>query len=143
MSQSKINIQIRQAVRLRAKGSCEYCLSQEKLATQSFSVEHIKSISKGGITALENLALACQGCNNHKYNKTEGQDPASGKIIPLYNPKQQNWHEHFTWNDDYAVIVGLTPTGRVTIEVLRLNREGLKNLRRILYAMGEYPSIVE
>lgn len=104
MSESKINIQIRQAVRLRAKGCCEYCRSQEKLASQSFSVEHIQPISKGGKTALDNLALACQGCNNHKYNKTEGQDPVSGEIISLYHPRQQNWHEHFTWNDDYTII---------------------------------------
>jgi len=139
MSESKINIKIRQAVRLRAKGCCEYCRSKEKLATQSFSVEHIQPISKGGKTALDNLALACQGCNNYKYNKTEGQDPVSGEIISLYHPRQQNWHEHFTWNDDYTVIVGLTPTVRLTIEVLRLNREGLVNLRRILYAVGEHP----
>ncbi len=34
----------------------------------------------------------------------------------------------------------ITPTGRATIEALQLNREGLVNLRRVLYAMGEHPS---
>jgi hypothetical protein len=29
--------------------------------------------------------------------------------------------------------------GRATVEALRLNREGLVNLRRILYAAGEHP----
>jgi 5-methylcytosine-specific restriction endonuclease McrA len=30
---------------------------------QSFSVEHIVPISQGGNDMLDNLALACQGCN--------------------------------------------------------------------------------
>jgi hypothetical protein len=36
-------------------------------------------------------------------------------------------------------LVGLTPTGRATVETLKLNREGLINLRRVLYVMGEHP----
>ncbi|MDF5717692.1 MAG: HNH endonuclease signature motif containing protein [Rhizonema sp. NSF051] len=43
----------------RAKGCCEYCYSQVKFATQSFSVEHIVPRYKGGETSLENLALSC------------------------------------------------------------------------------------
>jgi hypothetical protein len=139
MSENKLSIQLKQAVRLRAKNCCEYCHSQEKFATQSFSVEHIYPISKGGKTTLDNLALACQGCNNHKYNKTEETDLISGEIVSLYHPRQQNWQEHFSWSNDYTLIIGLTPTGRVTVEILRLNREGLVNLRRILYTMGEHP----
>ena len=74
MSQNQLTSQLKQAVRARAKNCCEYCHSQEKFATQSFSIEHIYPLSKGGKTTLDNLALACQGCNNHKYNKTEGTD---------------------------------------------------------------------
>jgi hypothetical protein len=140
MTDNQLTPQIKKKVRLRAKKCCEYCYSQEKFATHSFSVEHIKPLSKGGDNNLDNLALSCQGCNNHKYNKTEGKDPVSGTIISLYNPRQQNWQEHFSWNQDYTLIIGLTPLGRTTVEVLRLNREGLVNLRRILYAMGEHPT---
>ena len=139
MTDNKLTPQIKQQVRLRAKNCCEYCYSQEKFATHIFSVEHIKPLSKGGNNNLDNLALSCQGCNNHKYNKTEGKDTISGAIISLYNPRHQNWQEHFNWNQDYALIIGLTPTGRTTVEILRLNREGLVNLRRILYTMGEHP----
>jgi hypothetical protein len=39
------------------------------------------------------------------------------------------------------LIVGLTPTGRATIEALKLNREPLVNLRRLLYAAGEHPPL--
>lgn len=86
---------LREAVKLRAKNCCEYCWSQEKFATQSFSVEHIRPVSKGGETFAENLALACQGCNNHKYNKTEEKDPVNGQSVSLYHPRLQKWQEHF------------------------------------------------
>jgi len=45
----------------------------------------------------------------------------------------------YIWNEDFTLIIGLTPTGRATVETLQLNREGLVNLRRLLYAMGEHP----
>jgi len=123
----------------RAQGSCEYCRSQARFATQSFSIEHIIPQSKGGQNALDNLALACQGCNNHKYNKTEAIDPITGEIAPLYNPRQQKWPDHFTWNEDFSLIIGMTTIGRVTVETLRLNRAGLVNLRRVLYMASEHP----
>lgn len=47
--------------------------------------------------------------------------------------------DHFVWSSDFVRILGYTPTGRATVEALRLNREGLINLRRILYAAGEHP----
>jgi hypothetical protein len=45
----------------------------------------------------------------------------------------------FGWSDDFTLIVGLTPIGRATVEALQLNREGLVNLRQVLYAMGIHP----
>jgi len=106
---------------------------------QPFSIEHILPGSKRGPTDLDNLALACQGCNNHKYNKTHAPDPVTGDRVPLYHPRQQRWHDHFSWNHDYTLVVGLTPTGRATAAALQLNRPGLVNLRRILYAASEHP----
>lgn len=64
MSDYKLTEELKNIVRLRAKNCCEYCLSQEQFATQRFSIEHILPISKQGKTTLDNLALACQGCNN-------------------------------------------------------------------------------
>jgi len=57
----------------------------------------------------------------------------------LFHPREQSWDEHFAWNEDFTLILGLTPTGRATIEALHLNRSGLVNLRRVLYAIGEHP----
>ncbi len=88
---------------------------------------------------MENLALACQGCNNHKYNRTEGVDPVSRKNVPLYHPRKQRWSEHFVWNRDFTQILGITPTGRATVILLNLNRDGLVNLRGILHKAGKHP----
>ena len=141
MSESRVTAQQKKAVAERANRCCEYCKSQVRFAIQPFSIEHIIPKSLGGETTLDNLALACQGCNNHKYNKTEGRDLISGDIVPFYHPRQQRWSEHFVWNEDFILIIGLTPIGRTTVDALRLNREGVVNLRRVLYAMGEHPPV--
>jgi len=142
MSPNHLSRSLKDQVRKRAKGCCEYCWSQEKFSTHAFSIEHIYPISKGGKTEFYNLALACQGCNNYKYNKVEGNDPVNQKIVPFYNPITQNWQDHFSWSDDYTLIIGLTPTGRATVESIKLNRQGLVNLRKILYSMGEHPPLI-
>lgn len=59
--------------------------------------------------------------------------------VPLFNPRQQLWQEHFAWNADYTIVIGLTSVGRATITVLHLNRQGLMNLRRALFALGAHP----
>ncbi|MBI3537469.1 MAG: HNH endonuclease [Chloroflexi bacterium] len=139
MRERRVPAHLKRLVVERARGCCEYCRSQARFAIQSFSTEHIVPTSRDGKTTLDNLALACQGCNNHKYTKTEARDSVSNKVVPLYHPRRQRWHDHFTWSDDFAVVIGLTPIGRATIEALHLNREDLINLRRVLYAMGEHP----
>jgi len=95
MSESRVTAQLKKVVVERAQGCCDYCRSQARFAIQPFSIEHIIPRSQGGKTTLDNLALSCQRCNNHKYNKTEGRDPVSGDIVPLYNPRQQQWSDHF------------------------------------------------
>jgi hypothetical protein len=133
--------QLRRLVIERAGGCCEYCRSQARFSPQAFSVEHITPSRRGGPTRESNLALSCQGCNNHKAIKTVVQDPLTLLWAPIFNPREENWNEHFTWSDDYATMQGITPTGRATVVTLRLNREGLVNLRRVLYAMGEHPPV--
>jgi len=139
MHRPRVPASLKRAVINRARGCCEYCRSQTRFAMQSFAVEHIIPLHAEGKTVLENLALACEGCNSHKHTKTQAFDPVSGNVAPLFHPRQQRWHQHFRWNDDSTKIFGLTPTGRATIEALQMNRKGLVNLRRVLYAMGEHP----
>ena len=139
----KIGSALRSKIVKRARGCCEYCRSQAKFGMQSFSIEHIVPNSKGGKSDENNLALACQGCNNRKYTKIEGIDPVTGEKVALFNPRTQKWQEHFAWNGDFTFIIGITPTGRVTVEEIGLNREGLVNLRRILYEAAEHPPLVD
>jgi len=91
---------------------------------------------------LDNLALACQGCNNRKYSDIDAIDPVSGERVPLFHPRQHQWKDHFAWNDDFTMVIGLTPTGRATIEKLWLNRDGVVNLRHALRSIGAHPPIV-
>ncbi|MCP4167992.1 MAG: HNH endonuclease [Chloroflexi bacterium] len=129
----------KRGVRERASGICEYCRSQEDFATESSSIEHVIPASQSGETVPENLALACQGCNNHKYAKTSAPDPVDGKHVPLYHPRRQHWEEHFRWSENFQEIIGLTPTGRATVIAIQMNRHNLINLRRVLYVLGEHP----
>jgi hypothetical protein len=139
MSEGYITGEHKRAVADRAKGCCEYCWSQALFSPDPFSVEHIVPRSRGGTSELSNLALSCQGCNNRKYTSIEALDRVTGEVMSLYHPRLQPWSDHFTWNQNYLLILGLSPTGRATIEKLQLNRIGVINLRRILRAFGEHP----
>ena len=142
MPEVRISSTQRARVVERAKGCCEYCHSQEQYSPDSFSVEHIIPISKGGVSDFDNLAFACQGCNNRKYTSTEAIDAVSQATVALYHPRQHHWGEHFAWSDDCTLILGLTPIGRAAVEKLQLNRLGLVNLRRILFEAGEHPPVL-
>ncbi len=139
MSKTKIPKSVRAFVAKRAKWRCEYCLSQERFAPQPFTIDHFVPTSKGGDDGIENLVIACQGCNGAKSDKTGMTDPVSREFIPFFNPRTQVWGEHFGWNEDYSHIIALTATGRVTVLALGLNRQILLELRAFLYRMGEHP----
>lgn len=139
MPKQRVTPSQRRKVMEQAKGCCEYCHSQARFATQAFNVEHIIPRYAGGETVLDNLALACFGCNGHKHTKTTALDPESGIIVPLFHPRQQIWADCFKWTENFTVIVGITPHGRATVEALQLNRPELINLRRVLHMAGEHP----
>lgn len=132
---------LRRLVVARAQGCCEYCFSQMRYSSHSFALEHIIPKTRDGKTEESNLALACQGCNDHKHTKIKALDPLNGKLAPLFHPRQQQWKEHFTWSADYMEIIGLTPSGRATVVALRLNRPEVVNLRRVLLAFDEHPPL--
>lgn len=123
----------------RARSRCEYCRTPQSHSSTSFSMEHVRPQAEGGPTRADNLALSCQGCNNFKATKTSGVDPVDGQSAPLYNPREERWRTHFAWSADTSLLIGLTPTGRATVELLRLNREGVVNLREVLHAFDLHP----
>jgi 5-methylcytosine-specific restriction endonuclease McrA len=134
-----VTAKMRRAVADRARGYCEYCRCPDCFSPQPFSIDHTFPKSRGGRTEFENLALICQGCNNHKYDKIEGMDPKSQVRVNLYNPRQADWEEHFAWSADFQQVIGITATGRATIVALQLNRDRVVNLRRVLLVTGDHP----
>lgn len=130
---------LKKSVFERAKGLCEYCKSPADISSQPFVVDHIIPKSKGGESTIDNLAFSCQGCNNHKYNKTKGIDDITGQEADLYNPRKQEWDDTFVWADDILEIIGKNVNGRVTVDELKLNRIELQNLRKLLSEAGRHP----
>ena len=143
MAESRLPEKRRKEVAGNAGGICEYCRSQQSLCPDPFHVEHILPEARGGTDVPENLALSCGGCNSYKTTKIEAVDPLSRVRVPLFNPRQQQWQEHFEWSSDFTLMLGLTETGRATIEALRMNRVGVVNLRRVLYASGLHPPAMQ
>ena len=121
MSRIYIPIEVERRVRTAARNRCGYCLSPQHLVMARLEIEHIIPISKGGSNDESNLWLACPLCNRYKSNKTTETDPETGETVRLFNPRTQEWFEHFQWTEDGVRIVGPTPTGRATVAALHLS----------------------
>jgi len=100
-----------------------------------FHVNHVIPKSKGGQTDLANLVLQCPYCSLHKSNKTVAIDPVGGESNSLFHPLQQRWEEHFAM-DANGFCSGTTPTGRATIEALRVNDPLPRIARAIQVRLG-------
>lgn len=87
------------------------------------------------------MALACGGCNGHKYTKITGIDPVSNQEVPLFNPRKDIWEMHFQWSADNLKMIGITAIGRATINTLHLNRENVVNLRILTSMTNEHPPV--
>jgi hypothetical protein len=61
------------------------------------------------------------------------------QLVELFHPRQQRWQAHFSWDEQFERVIGLTATGRATVEALQLNRPEVLNLRRLLCAAGKHP----
>jgi hypothetical protein len=119
-------------VKQRAGERCEYCQLAQGQSSIPFEIDHVISLKHEGSGTADNLALSCLYCNSAKGPNIAGIDPETGKITPLFHPRQDAWDAHFKWHG--AILRGLTPTGRTTIAVLRINSPGQVELRRALIA---------
>jgi hypothetical protein len=126
----------RQLIWQRAKSRCEYCqLHQEDYEYQTFHIEHIIPKQHGGTDDLGNCCLACSECNWSKGPNLSGI--VEGKIVPLFNPRQQKWKRHFVW--EHTILVGKTKVGIATVNVLSINHESRVMLRENLLFEGRFP----
>jgi hypothetical protein len=135
----RISAPVRQLFADRASQLCEYRQSQQRYSPDPYSAEHIVPRSLGGSSDPQNLAWSCLGCNGHKYTSAAAADPATGSEFPLFNPRSDRWSDHFAWSSDVAHVVGISPTGRATVDKLQLNRPGVVELRRVLRSAGRHP----
>jgi hypothetical protein len=129
---------LREAVFERANGLCEYCQTNQKIVV-TMEIDHIMPISAGGETVLENLCLACQGCNRFKRDFQFGFDPETNQEYPLFNPRIQIWTDHFQWNENTTRLVGISTIGRATITRLQINRDAVVMARQIWVQAGWHP----
>lgn len=128
---------LRQQVAARAAYQCEYCRMPERSASLSLQVDHVIAEKHDGETSLDNLAYACVHCNAFKGPNIAGRDPATKNIERLFNPRQDDWREHFRW-DGPALEAG-TAIGRVTLAVLRINLPYRVAVRASLMEEGLFP----
>jgi hypothetical protein len=130
---------LRRSVAEAAKHRCGYCLTAQEFTAMPMHVEHIIPLAAGGSSTEENLWLACPLCNGYKGSQVDAVDPATMARVPLFNPRQQPWHEHFRWSTDGIEIIGQTAVGRATVVALKLNNEFLTRARRRWVLAGWHP----
>ena len=131
-----MDVALREFVRTRANGLCEYCRLPDTAQHLPFHVEHIVARQHGGDDDVENLAWACDRCNAFKGPNLAGIDPQTGQIVELFHPRRSSWKEHFLL--DEAVIVGRSPIGRTTVRLLQMNARRRVELRIELIENGEF-----
>ena len=62
-------------------------------------------------------------------------------FTPFFHPRKDVWTDHFTWNDDYTLIVPLTEIGKATLETLKMNKPQIINWRTAVFAIGKHPPV--
>lgn len=110
---------MRLEIQRRAGGRCEYCRKPDGVSEYPHHADHIVAVKHNGQTELENLAWACFQCNINKGSDLTTFDPDTKVLVRLFNPRTQQWEEHFEFRD--ALVVGKTSLGRATIQLLQMN----------------------
>ena len=123
----------------RAGHRCEYCHAPEVIFNFPFEVEHIIPISREGLDAENNWALACRSCNLRKGTQIDGLDLLEKKIVRLFHPREHAWNNHFRVNETSGEIEGTTAIGRVTVARLEMNSQTQKMARQQWMILGLFP----
>ncbi len=132
-----MNPALRQFVSERADRRCEYCRLPD-LAPQliRFHCEHIRPRRHGGTDEPANLAWACARCNERKGTHLAAEDPDTGELTRLFNPRLDRWEDYFTLKGVH--IVGQSALGRSTVWLLELNHERRLELRAMIRELGMF-----
>ena len=134
---TKMTASLRRWVIQRANNRCEYCGISQIGQVATFHIDHVIPVVAGGETTAENLALACVSCSLRKGARQKIEDAETGEVVYIFNPRQQRWNAHFAWNGVEAI--GLTATGRATVQALDLNRSTMLTIRAEEELRGRHP----
>jgi HNH endonuclease len=132
----KIPQALQEQVRRRARYLCEYCHTNERWQYVRFTMDHPRP---DGEDNSDNLALACFHCNRRKSNKQFAVDPETGQTVPLFNPRDHQWKDHFIWSADGLHIIPQTEIARATAALLDLNRDRVLRIRASDVSVHRHP----
>jgi hypothetical protein len=132
---SDISAALRRFVFERAGSRCEYCRIPLEFDALPGCLDHIIARKHRGPSIADNLAVSCYHDNSFKGDNIAGIEPETVAMARLYDPRHDEWHEHFAW--DHGQIVGLTAIGRTTVYVLNMNEPIRVLTRRLLVATGD------
>lgn len=118
---------------------CGYCQTSSAITGETNTIDHIIPTALGGTSEEENLCVACRRCNRNKSTHTNAVDPETDKLVPLYNPRTQQWDDHFVWSTDGIQVSGLTPSGCATVVLLQMNHPDIVSARRLWVSVGWHP----
>jgi hypothetical protein len=68
-------------------------------------------------------------------------NPDDGQVILLFHPRRQRWNEHFAWDPENINVRGITPHGRATVELFKLNSDWIVQARRLWIIAGVHPPL--
>jgi len=122
---------------------CSYCLAAQRYVLSKLEIERIIPVTQDGSNDDVNLCLACRLCNLYISDQIEAVDPVTKVIVALFNPHTDLERSlpmgYGWWGTDGAIIIGVSPIGRATVEALRLNNEIAVEVRRNWALVGWHP----
>lgn len=141
MKARRVTKVVRRRVAEAAGYRCGYCLTSQEVVGPLLEIDHLIPEALGGTSDEVNLWLACPHCNGAKAARIEAIDPDTGQTVPLFNPRIDEWPDHFNWTDGGALIAGTTPVGRATVEALKINHPDIVAARRLWIEVGWHPPV--
>lgn len=132
---------LRDLIAKRDKNRCAYCLTAEENCGLRMHVDHIIPEMAGGPTTPDNLCLVCFSCTVYKGAQQNGIDPITRETVHLFHPLQQQWQDHFSWDESKTQVVDLTPLGRAAVVALQMNNPTIIPARRRWVSAGWHPPL--
>lgn len=115
------------------------CRCPQQVLPYRLEIEHLLPSSLGGTDDRKNLWLSCHRCNKLRSNRLAATDPLTGEEVSIFNPRRDRWGDHFAWEQDGLLIVGLTACGRATAATLNLNDRYHLSARAVWILARAYP----